>query len=191
MSSVEKAKATQLNNIQAKTGKSLDELSSFIRNSGLTKHSEILEMLMREFGLGYGDANALVHYALKSDGARTVQEKGLSTDGVLGEIYSGAKASLRPIHDRLMAEIDKFGTFEIAPRKGYFSLRRKKQYAMIGPATNTRIEVGLNVKGLAANKRLVVMPPGGMCNFKVRVSEMGEVDDELVAWLKQAFDSAG
>jgi hypothetical protein len=191
MSSVEKAVETQLNNIQSKTGKTLAELGALVKNSGLTKHGEIRSMLMRDLGLGYGDANTLVHFALKSDGERAAQEKEATTDDVLGEIYSGAKASLRPIHDRLMAEIGNFGSFEIAPKKGYVSLRRKKQFAMIGPATNTRVEVGINMKNLEANDRLIEMPAGSMCNFKVKVTDTGEVNNELIAWIKQAYDSAG
>ncbi len=191
MSSVDKAFETQLNNIQTKTGKTLDELSEIIRKSGLTKHSEIRSMLQRDFGLGYGDANTLVHYALKSGGAWAAQEKGLTDEGVLAEIYSGAKASLRPIHDRLMAAIQPFGEFEIAPKKGYVSLRRKKQFAMIGPATNTRLEVGLNMKEAADNPRLIAQPAGSMCNYKVKVTHPEEVDSDLIAWIKQAYDSAG
>jgi hypothetical protein len=42
------------------------------------------------------------------------------------EIYSGAKETFHPIHEKLMKEIKKFGEFEIAPKKGYVSLRRKK-----------------------------------------------------------------
>jgi hypothetical protein len=66
MSSVEQATQTQLQNIQKKTGKSLEALTTLVKSSGLTKHGEIREMLQRT-GLGYGDANT-PHYALKSDG---------------------------------------------------------------------------------------------------------------------------
>ena len=110
---------------------------------------------------------------------------------ILDEIYTGAKAGLRPIHDRLMGAIEEFGEVEIAPKKGYVSLRRKKQFVMIGPAMNTRVEVGINIKGLTSHERLIEMPPGSMCNFKVKISDVNEVDDELIAWIKQAFDSAG
>ncbi len=191
MSSVEQAYQTQLNNIQTKTGKSLDELTAIIKNCGLTKHGEIREMLMRNLGLGHGDANTLVHFALKSDGERAAQEKGLSADSILDEIYSGAKANLRPIHEKLMEAISRFGEFEIAPKKGYVSLRRKKQFAMLGPATNTRFELGINIKQLPAHERLIEMPPGGMCNFKVKLTDASEVNDELIGWARQAYDSAG
>ena len=191
MSSVEKAYETQLQNIQKKTGKSMEEISALIHKSGLTKHGEIRDMLKRDLGLGYGDANTLVHFVLQSDGEGAAQAKGMSIENVLDEIYTGAKADLRPVHDRLMDAIDKFGEFEIAPKKGYVSLRRKKQFAMIGPSTNTRMEVGINIKGLESHDRLIEMPAGNMCNFKVKVSDVNEVDDELIAWIKNAYDSAG
>jgi hypothetical protein len=191
MSSVDQAYETQVKNIQIKTGKTTDELSAIVHNSGLTKHTEIRDMLMRELGLGHGDANALVHYVLQSDGERAAKAKGATTDDVVSELYSGAKTSLRPIHDKLMAEIDRFGPFETAPKKGYLSLRRKKQFAMIGPATNTRIEVGLNMKGVDATARLIELPAGGMCNYKIKVTDIKEVDEELFAWIRQAYDSSG
>lgn len=191
MSDLEKAIATQLANIEKRSGKSLNELAAIIRASGLTKHGEIRDMLKRDLGLGHGDANTLTHHVLKSDGQSAAVAAGLGVDDVVAGLYAGPKASLRPIHDKLMTEINKFGEFEIAPKKTYVSLRRKKQFAMIGPATKTQVEVGLNVKGLAPAKRLVEQPPNSMCNYKVRLSTVAEVDATLISWIKQAFENAG
>jgi hypothetical protein len=112
-------------------------------------------------------------------------------DAVLDEIYTGPKAAQRPIHEKLMKEIVKFGEFEIVPKKGYVSLRRKKQFAMLGPKTNTLFEVGLNVKDLKKNARLLEQPKGSMCNYIVQLKDAGEVDAQLIAWVKSAFESAG
>ena len=191
MGILDQAVETQLKNIEVKAGKSRQELTLSLLASGLTRHSELREHAMSQFGLGYGDANALVHFALKSDGTRDAQERSLTDTAVLDEIYTGPKAALRPIHERLMAAIVTFGEFEQLPKKGYISLRRKKQFAMIGPATNTRVEVGLNIKSLPADERLIVQPVGSMCNYKVKLSSIAEIDDNLIAWLKQAFESAG
>ena len=189
MSSLDKAVQTQLDNIQKKTGKSLDELAEIVHKSGLTKHGEIRDYLKRELGLGHGDANALVHAVLKSDGQRVAEGKG--GDAVLDEIYSGAKAGFRPIHEKLIKDIDKFGDYEVVPKKGYVSLRRKKQFAMIGPKTNTRFEVGINAKDFKKNPRLLEQPKGSMCNYIVNLTDVKEVDAELVAWLKSAYEGAG
>jgi hypothetical protein len=189
MSILDQAVQTQITNIQKKTGKTFDELALIVRNSGLTKHGEIREMLIRTLGLGYGDANALVHAVLQSDGTRSAQGK--SGADVLDEIYSGSKASLRPIHEALMKEIVKYGEFEILPKKGYVSLRRKKQFAMLGPKTSTRFEVGINAKDLKMNSRLLEQPKGSMCNYIVNLTNANEVDAELLAWVRSAFESAG
>lgn len=188
MSSLDKAIQTQLDNIQKKTGKSLDELTAIIRKSGLTKHGELRDYVKRELGIGHGDANALVHAVLQSDGQRAAEGK--SSDQVLDEIYTGAKAHMRPIHEKLMKEISRFGEFEVTPKKGYVSLRRKKQFVMIGPKTNTRFEVGINAKDLEKNARLLEQPKGSMCNYIVSVTDSKEVDPELVAWIKSAYEGA-
>jgi hypothetical protein len=189
MTNLDQAIQTQINNIQKKTGKSLPELAELVRQSGLSKHGEIRDYLKGELSLGHGDANTLVHVVLQSDGTRAAEGK--SEADVLAEIYTWAKAALRPIHDALMAEIFKFGEFEVQPKKGYVSLRRKKQFAMIGPATNTRVEVGLNVKDLLVDERLLAQPKGSMCNYIVRVVALDEVDADLIGWVRAAFDSAG
>ena len=189
MDPLDKAIQTQINNIQKKTGKSLNDLTALVKKSGLTKHGEIRDMLKSKLGLGHGDANALVHAILKSDGTRAAEGK--SSDDVLDEIYTGAKAAQRPIHEALMKQISKFGEFQIVPKKGYVSLRRKKQFSMIGPKTNTRFEVGINIKGLKKNSRLQEQPSGSMCNYIVPLTEAKEVDAELIAWIKSAYEQAG
>jgi hypothetical protein len=186
---MDKATATQLANIEARTGKTLAQLKAIVTASGLTKHGEIRDMLKRDLGMGHGDANTLVHIALGSDGASAAAGK--SEEEVLDGIYAGPKAALRPIHDAFMAAIAPLGEFEVAPKKAYVSLRRKKQFAQIGPATNTRVEVGLNIKGVPAAGRLEALPPGGMCQYKVRVTSPSEVDAELIGWVRQAYEQAG
>ena len=183
---------TQLTNIEKKTGKSRAALKAAIARynkgmGGAAKHGEIRDWLKEAYGLGHGDANTLAHVALQSNGAAEAHGAGDPLD----DIYSGKKAHLRPIHDKLMAAIEDLGPFEIAPKKGYVSLRRKKQFAMLGPATNTRVELGLNMKGVPATDRLVEQPAGGMCQYKVNLTDAGEVDEELMAWARRAFDAAG
>lgn len=189
MRSLDPAVQTQLNNIQKKTGKSFEELSSFIKNCGLSKHGEIREFLKEKLGLGHDDANTLVHIALESDGTSSAQGKSL--EELLDEIYTGPKAAFRSLHEKLMDEIHKLGESEAVPKKGYFSLRRKKQFAMLGPKTNTRFELGLNAKALEKSPRLVEQPQGSMCNYIVKMSGPEEIDSELLKWIKAAYDGAG
>jgi hypothetical protein len=189
MANIDKAVQTQLNNIQAKTGKTLDELYAWLQATGLEKHGQLRDAAKQDLGLGHGDANTLVTLFRRSKDASVAPAA--TADAAVDGFYSGPKAALRPVHDRVMSAIDALGAFEIAPKKTYLSLRRKKQFAMVGPATKTQVEIGLNAKDLEGGDRLKVQKPGGMCQYKVRLSSPDEVDDELVGWIKAAYDAAG
>lgn len=183
MNAVDRATQTQLANIEKKTGKTLAQLHAALAKSGKAKHGELRAWAMEAFGIGFGDANTLIH---------TAQAKPAAAGGdVLAEIYADKKAHLRPVHDKVMEAMKGWGEFEIAPKKGYVSLRRKKQFAMLGPKTNDRVELGLNLKGDVASKKIVAQKPGGMCQFIAPLTATSDVDKEIVAALKKAFDAAG
>ena len=185
MANPDAAVASQIRNIEGKTGKTFAQLCKLIVGSRLTKVGEQRAMLMEELHLGYGDANML---ALQAKQAALPAAEGADP---LDAIYAGPKAPLREIHNRLHATISKFGPYEAAPKKSYVSLRRKKQFATLGPATKDQIELGLNAKSLPASPRLKALPPGGMCQYSVRLSKLGEVDAELLGWVRAAYDAAG
>ncbi len=189
MVDLEKAVQTQLGNIQKKTGRTLAELYGWLGSTGLAKHGQLRDAAKRELGLGHGDANTLVTLFMRSTGASAAPAA--SADQAVDDLYKGPKAALRPLHDRVMASIDDFGPYEVAPKKNYLSLRRKKQFAMIGPATRSQVEIGLNVGRLDGGARLVAQRSGGMCQYKVRLGSIGEVDDELVGWIRAAYEAAG
>ena len=189
MSSVDKATEAQLHNLQARSGKTLDQVFALMRESSLKKHGRLPDMLKRDLGMGHGDANALARFYLQSSEAGAPGSPAPQSGDVLDQIYAGPKAELRPIHDRLMTAIDKLGAFEIAPKKGYVSLRRKKQFAMIGPASKGRVEVGLNLKGAKPTSRLLALPAGGMCQYKIYLTHPKEADKELLGWVRQAFEA--
>jgi hypothetical protein len=187
MSSPEQALASQLKNIEGKTGKDLATLRREIAGCGRSKHGEIRSWVMETFGLGYGDANTLAHVAREEGGATSASGDGADP---LDDIYSGKKAHLRGVHDAVMAAIQPWGDFEVAPKKAYVALRRKKQFAMLGPKTAERAELGINLKEDVGSERFVAQKPGGMCQYAVALTSPDDVDAELLAVLRRAFAAA-
>ncbi len=187
------ASLNQLRNISAKTGKTIAELHALLDGTGLAKHGEKRTWLIDNLGLGYGDANAVVGAQGKDLSALTgdVVAPAAPAGDPLDSIYTGAKAHLRAVHDAVIAAVDGLGDYEKAPKKAYVSLRRSKQFAMVGPATKDLVEIGLNAKDLPDNPRLKAMPSGSMCAYTLRIASAKEVDAELKRWLKTAYDAAG
>ncbi len=186
MTKPDQAQQTQLANIQQRTGKTLAQLHTVLANSKLDKHGAMVALLKTELGMGHGDANLVVH--LFRQQAAPAAATGADP---LDAIYTGRKAGLRAIHELVLARVQEFGPFERAPKKAYVSLRRKKQFAMVGPGTKGRLQVGLSVRDLEPTDRLQAQPAGGMCQFVVHLTSAKEVDAELLGWIRRAFDAAG
>jgi hypothetical protein len=178
---------TMLQNLENKTGKDLDEWIKIANNSPATKHKEIIDYLKTEYGLTYGYANLI---ALKTREAKEGQAP--TGDDLIDAQYSGNNNDLRPMYDAIIAEVNNFGMdVETAPKKNYVSLRRSKQFAIVQPSTKTRIDVGINLKGKEPGDRLE--PSGSfnaMVSHRVRITELDQVDEELIAWLKDAYLAA-
>lgn len=186
MSTPEAQLQTMIRNLEEKSGKSFDQWLKIARDSKLTKAKEILNYLKAEHGLTYGYANLVALKALQSDAGSSNDED------LVAAQYSGAKAGLKPIYDALMSAVAKFGPdVETAPKKGYVSMRRKKQFAIFQPSTATRMDIGINLKGQPPTARLEASGSfNSMVSHRVRVSKKEEVDKELIGWLKQAYDAS-
>ena len=185
---VDAALQSQIRNIETTYGKPLDYWFGVIDASGLTKHNEVVAMLKADHGLAHGAAHRL------SLLARQRHDVGTATPSDPADaLYAGAKAGLRPLHDALLGEIGALGAFNIAPKKGYLSLRRRKQFAMIQPSTTGRIDLGLILPPTTpATGRL---EPAAKFNpqftHRVRITAATDLDDELRGWLSTAYALAG
>jgi hypothetical protein len=184
---IQAATASMIQNLEAKTGRSMAEWVALARGSGKPKHGEIVAFLKSEHGIGHGYANLVAHEALQpADGPAP------AGDDLVGAQYGGAKAALRPVYDALVSEVAKFGgDVEISPKKTYVSLRRSKQFGLIQPSTADRVDVGINLKGVEAGGRLEASGSfNSMVSHRVRVRGASDVDAELVGWLRRAYDAS-
>ena len=186
MATVEEGLRSQIRNIEATYGRTIDEWIEIIRASGLTRHGEIVAMLKTDYGMSHGSANRVALVALDALAPRAA-----STDPVDG-LYPGDKRALLPIHARLMEVIHGFGPdIEVAPKKGYLSLRRRKQFAMVKPAAK-HVDLGLILPGVDVTDRLESAASfNALFTHRVHVRSVDEVDDELVGWLAEAYSAAG
>ncbi len=181
------AEQSQWRNLETQTGKSKEQWLKLAATQKIDKHSELVAWFKKEHGIGHGYANLIAHRA------REAATGGVSSpDDLVTTQYAGAKAALKPVYDKVIAVVQSFGSdVEIAPKKGYVSLRRTKQFAIVQPSTASRLDIGLNLKGTAPGDRLEASGSfNAMCTHRVRIEGEAGFDANVKKWLKQAYDAA-
>jgi predicted transport protein len=183
MSTVDEQIANQVANIEKTTGRTIAEWIEIVRASGLEKHGQAVAMLKADHGMGHGNANLVVIKAREAAAGGPATE-----DDLVASHYAGKNAGLRPAYDAVVAAISAFGDdIELAPKKMYVSLRRRKQFGSVGPAAG-QLEVCVNLPGTPPTDRL--KPITGMATHRVRIPDASGLDDELLGWLREAYERA-
>lgn len=179
---MDKALQTMITNMPEKTGKSLEQWKTLLKSKSFSKHSEAVNFLKKEHQVTHGFANTIVTLS---------KEENNTAEDLVTTQYKG-KESLFPIYEQLLAVVKNFGDdVVITPKKTTVSIIRKKQFALIKPATKTRIDLGLKLKDVPTTDRLENSGPfGTMCTHRIKISTSEEVDSELISWLKEAYQKA-
>jgi hypothetical protein len=185
---VDAALQSQIRNIETTYGEPIDHWFAVIDASGLTKHNQVVAMLKADHGLAHGAAHRVSLLARQRDDTAAA-----APSDPADALYAGAKAGLRPLHDALLGQIRALGAFDIAPKKGYLSLRRRKQFAMIQPSTASRIDLGLILSATTpVTGRLESAAKfNPLFTHRVRLTAAADLDDELRGWLAAAYALAG
>ncbi len=180
---MEKALQTMIDNMPEKTGRSLEEWKKLLKANPFEKHGQAVKFLKEEHGVTHGFANTIV--------TLSKEEENIPSNLVANQ-YQG-KEVLLPIYEKLLTTVRSFGpNVTITPKKSSVSIIRKRQFALIKPATKTRIDLGLKIPGKALTGRLQSSGPfGTMCTHRVQLFEVSEVDNELISWLTEAYEMAG
>ena len=182
----EEMAASMIANMKEKTGKTLPAWLKITKARGLAKHGEIVKFLKSEHGVTHGFANLIAHETLGAG------KPAAGADDLVAAQYAGPKAGLKPIYDALIAAARKLGKdVEVAPKKTYVALRRNKQFALIQPSTKTRVDLGLNLKGVEPEGSLEAAGSfSSMCSHRIRLEAKGDVDAAVKKWLKRAYEAS-
>jgi predicted transport protein len=176
-----------IENLYKNTGKTLEQWIETVKKEHFSKHGEVIKFLKEQHSLTHGFANLI---ALKAKGTDAGSAE--NQDDLITKQYQG-KEHFKALYDTLLIEIQKFGKdVEIAPKNAYVSLRRKKQFATLQPATKTRFEIGINLKGQDPKGKLeMINSPNSMCSHKINLTNIKDIDREVIEWIKTAYDHAG
>ncbi len=186
MATLDDATLTMIRNLEEKTGRTLADWSALTRGSGQEKHGQMVAWLKAEHGLGHGYANLV---ALEARGGLTSEA---SEGDAVAALFTGDKAALRPLYDAIEGYVKGLGgDVGIAPKKANVSVRRSKQFALVQPSTKTRMDLGIQLKGVAPTGRLEASGSwNAMVSHRVRLEDASAFDDDVKAWLKAAYDAA-
>jgi hypothetical protein len=180
MPTVEEGIQSQLRNIEKAYGRTIDELVAIVDASGLAKHTEVVAMLKQRYGVAHAAAHRI----------SLVARNRAAKPGSTGD--RAVAPALRNVYAGLLEKIGANGhDIEQAPKKGYVSFRRRKQFAMVQPGAKW-INLGLVLPKHPATARLEPAAKwNALFTHRVRVATTAEIDDELESWIRAAYLAAG
>ena len=115
-----------------------------------------------------------------------------SDDEGIAKHFTGSKAGWRSTYDDLAAKLSQFGPdVKIAPAASYLYLKRGGKKFGIVQVSGKRMDVGIKLKGTPAEGRFAEAGSwNAMVTHRVQIEDAGQLDAEVLDWLKRAYDQA-
>jgi hypothetical protein len=186
-----------IDTLKAKTGRDLDEWTALIKSKGPKDTKSRREWLKTEHKLGTNSAAWLVDHAEGKDDLEEGDPKVYVARAAeyVDALFSGSKAGLRPIYDKLYDLARSIGDdIKISPGKTIVPVYRNHVIAQIKPSTRTRIDFGLALKDTPAKGRLI--DTGGLAKkdritHRIEVTSVDDIDAFVEKWLRKAYAMDG
>ena len=179
--------------LKAKTGRTLEEWLKLIVKSGPKDEKARREWLKTEHGLGTNSAWWLAERADGKGSEIGDPDSYLeAAEGYVEEMFSGAKAGLRPIYDAILKAGLKIGKdAKACPCQTIVPFYRNHVIAQIKPTTNKRVDIGFALGDMKPKGRLI--DTGGFAKkdritHRIPLESPKDIDDEVKHWLKVAYD---
>jgi hypothetical protein len=178
--------------LKQKTGRTLEEWIRFIEKEGPETEKDRREWLKAKHGMGTNYAWWIAERSVGKgdDGSPETYLK--QAEEYVEEMYAGAKESLRPMFEELLALGRSLGKdVKVCPCQTMVPFYRKHVFAQIKPTTRTRIDLGLALKDTKVPKRLV--DTGGFAKkdritHRIEITSPKDIDAEVKKWIKIAYE---
>ncbi len=175
--------AAMLGNLEARTGKPLAEWMAIVEAEGPAARAERQKWLKQAYGLGQNTAMVILG---KMDGSADAYE---DATGLVDGQYAGPKAALRPLYETLAAMGQALGAdVTLKPCRTYVSLVRRSQFAVIQATTRTRIDLGLNLRGIECGLTPAKNLGGGdAITHRIPIAAAADVTPAVREWFAKAY----
>lgn len=182
--------------LKDKTGRSIDEWLALVNENGPKTETERREWLKQEYKLGTNSAWWIAERASGSGGPRAHLDDPdaylRAAEQYVVQMYSGPKADLRPLYEKLLALGLGLGKdVKACPCETMVPLYRRHVFAQIKPTTRTRIDLGFALGALKADGRLI--ETGGFAKkdritHRIPIAAPADIDNEVKRWLRVAYE---
>ncbi len=172
--------------LKERTGRTLEEWVDAVRASGVDPldQNAVRRWLKQEHGLPQNSQWAIADAAARAAGWQppTIEE-------YIDQQYSGRKAGLRPVFERLRQMIEALGDdVKIEGRGTYTPFVRHRQFAAIAPGTATRLDVGLRFSEPPASDLLTVADSPGQATHRISLGSVADVTPRVEELLRAAYE---
>lgn len=182
--------------LKEKTGRTLEQWVSLVKKQAPEDEPGRRDWLKKNHGFG---ANGAWWIAERCGDRQQFSEDTpesylKAAPGYVEEQYTGKKAGLRPLYDRLLTLGRGMGKdVRVCPCKTMVPFYREHVFAQIKPTTNTRIDLGLALAHHSGKLPSRVIDTGGKekkdrITHRIAISKPDEIDDEVERWLREAYE---